>query len=495
MAPASRRARHAPRAEDVLLTRVILGGLILMPIVLGMPAFAPLMKAADAHGRNGQPRRASHLRRDFLALCSCGCTRAPPTLQPLQAVQGRAGVVAGRFLLLKIFDLSYRIQPMTRLRFGILAAIIATMPASLHATPQFARKYQVDCAYCHVAPPRLNARGLAFLANNYRFEGLRPLPSHSTVPMAVWNTYDVERRHTADLTKGFPSRIELISAGSIGATRAAYFIEWRALSQNIGGNRRLLNRSGRFEDLFVKLPLTPGGSLAMTAGQFRALNQVDVSQRLSLSEPLAFSSSLPSPDAARTSRLTGLRAFSPSGRQPALRLEHQPRAEGRATADGWYTGVTLPLTGELTIPLADAASFEFEASLKGVFAEAYRRNGMSTFGGHAFAGRDRRLGSLVATHDLTSRVALVGSVGRFWTPAAADTRFSVGGEYTVSRFLIGGLRVDHRTAPSVDPALLLYGNVHVPFGRAAFRQALRLQIEQRVQRRNHVTTIGLSHIF
>lgn len=384
---------------------------------------------------------------------------------------------------------------MRQRRLWTLAVILASVPASLSATPQFARKYQVDCAYCHVAPPRLNARGLAFLANNYRFDGLRPLPSHATAPVAVWNTFDVERRHTADLTKGFPSRVELISAGSIGDTRAAYFIEWRALSQNIGGNRRLLNRSGRFEDLFVKVPLTPGGSLAVTAGQFRALNQVDVSQRLSLSEPLAFSSSLPSPDAAGTPRLTSLRAFSPSGRQPALRFEYQPRAEGRTGADGWYTGVTLPLTGELTIPLADAATFEFESRLKGVFAEAYVRKGMSTFGGHAFTGRDRRLGSLVVTHDLTPRLSLVGAVGRFWTPAAADTRFSAGAEYTVSRFLIGGVRVDDRTAQNVEPALLLYGNVHVPFGPAAFRQALRLQVEQRVQQRNHVTTLGFSHIF
>lgn len=377
----------------------------------------------------------------------------------------------------------------------MIPVFVAMVSVDAEATPQFARKYQVDCTYCHVAPPRLNERGLAFLANNYRLEGMRPMPSHATVPVAVWNTFDVERRHTAGFTKGFPGRVELISAGRIGSAGAAYFIEWRALSQNIGGNRHLLDRSGRFEDLFVKLPLSRGGALAMTAGQFRALNQVDVSQRISLSEPLAFSSSLPSPDAARTSRLTGLRAFSPSGRQPAFRFEYQPRREGRGAADGWYAGVTLPLTGELTIPLADAASFELEARLKGVFVESYRRTGTTTFGGHAFAGRDRRLGSLVVTRDLTSRLAIVGAVGHFWTPAVADTRFSAGAEYTVSRFLIGGLRIDDRTAPNVDFALLLYGNVHVPFGPAAFRQALRVQVEQRVQRRSHVTTVALSHVF
>jgi hypothetical protein len=382
---------------------------------------------------------------------------------------------------------------MNRRRLLLSSIALGILSAELGATPQFARKYQVDCSYCHVAPPRLNAQGLAFLANGYRMDPVQPMPSHSTVPLAVWNTFDVERRHTADFTKGFPSRVELISAGPIGSRRAAYFIEWRALSQNIGGDRHLVNRSGRFEDLFVRVPIS--NAISVTAGQFRALSQIDVSQRLSLSEPLAFSSSLPAPEPARTSRLTGLRAFSPSGRQPAVRLELQRGSNSGSPADGWHTTVTLPLTGELTIPFTDAASFEFEAKPKGVFLESYRRRGTTTFGGHAFAGDDRRLGSLVASHDLTSRLALFGAVGRFWTPAAADTRFSVGAEYTLSRFLIGGARLDDRTAPNVDPAVFLYGNVHLPFGSAAWRQAMRLQVEQRMQRRNHITTIALSHIF
>lgn len=377
----------------------------------------------------------------------------------------------------------------------ILPAAIAALSATVEATPQFARQYRIDCSYCHVAPPRLNERGLAFLANNYSFEGIRPMPSHTTVPLMVWNTVDIERRHTANVTKAFLSRVEPISIGRIGSTRAAYFIEWRAVSQNVGGDKRLFNRSGRFEDLFIRFPITRGNSLMVTAGQFRALQQYDVSQRLSLSEPLAFSSGLPADAPARSSRLTGLRGFAPSNRQPGLRLDYQRPTKAGSAADGWYTSVTLPLTGEFTIPLANGASFEFENRLKGVFVESYARRGTSTFGGHVFTGRDRRLGSVVVTHDITPRLAVLGSVGRFWTPAAADTRWSVGSEFLFSRSLIGGVRFDDRTAPDTAAAVLLYGNVHVPFGPAKFRQALKFQIEQRVQRRNHITTVGLSHIF
>ena len=384
-----------------------------------------------------------------------------------------------------------RMLSIHRLGFWVVLASMAASPGLVEATPQFARIYRVDCAFCHSAPPRLNARGIRFVADGYRLEG-RDLST--TIPLAIWNTMDLEWRQSADLVKAFPGRVELISAGRIGSTRAAYFAEWRALSQSIGGNRRLLNRSGRFEDLFVRAPVTPGGALALTAGQFRALTQVDVSLRLSLSEPLVFSSSVPGRRSS-SSRLTSLRAFSAAGRQPGVRLEYQG---GRtpSTADGWVFAATLPLTGELTIPFTDAASFEFEGRPKGVFFEAFRRTGLTTIGGHAFVGNERRrLLTAVVTHDLGNRFALVAGLGTFHATGTRDTRFSVGGEVTVSRHVVGGLRVDHRTGQDRDPAVLLYGNGHLPFGPSWFRQALRLQVEHRIQPSNHATGFALSHIF
>jgi hypothetical protein len=375
--------------------------------------------------------------------------------------------------------------------FAFFVALLVLLGFSdASATPQLARHYRVDCSHCHVAPPRLNERGLAFLISGYDPRQIGD--TRRTVPLAVWNTFDLERRHSADLTKGFPGRVELISVGVIPRTRVAYFAEWRALSQGIGGNRRLLDRSGRFEDLFVRMPVSSGNTAAVTIGQFRALTQLDVSLRLSLSEPLAFSSSVPAAGGVGTARLRGLRAFSPSGRQPGVRLEYQ-RTSG-TSPDGWYSTVTLPLTGELTIPMTDAASFEFDARPKGVFGEAYRRWGMSSLGAHGFVGDERRIGSLVATHEVR-RLALAAAVGLFNAAGATDTRLSLGGEYTVHRSVILGARVDDRTAAAQRAALLVYGNVHVPFGPSRFRQALRLQIEQRVQRSNHITALALSHVF
>ena len=373
----------------------------------------------------------------------------------------------------------------------IVLGLSVLTPAASEATPQFARAYRVDCSYCHSAPPRLNVRGLRFLAAGYRLDGGA---RSATMPVAVWNTADLEWRHSTDLARGFPSRVELISAGPIGRSRATYFAEWRALSQSVGGNGRLLNRSGRFEDLFLRLPVTSGGALSITTGQFRTLTQVDVSQRLSLSEPLVFSSSVAGRRAS-DARLTSLRAFSASGRQPAVRAEYQ-WIGSHSPADGWFAAATLPLTGELTIPLADAASFEFEARPKGVFLEAFRRSGLTSAGGHAFIGdQRRRVITAVVTHGLGDRFAILAGVGAFHAAGVTDTRFSVGGEATISARVVGGVRIDHRTGQGRDPAVLLYGNGHLPFGRPAVRQAIRFQIEHRIQPASHVTGFAVSHVF
>jgi hypothetical protein len=378
-------------------------------------------------------------------------------------------------------------------RRGLLfCSIVAVIPSLLEATPQFARAYRVDCSYCHSLPPRLNTQGLSFLAAGYRLAENNA--RSATVPLAIWNTADLEWRHSADLTKGFPSRVEIISAGPIGARRAAYFAEWRALSQSIGGGGRLQNRSGRFEDLFLRSSLTSNGRLSVTAGQFRTMMQLDVSQRMSVSEPLAFSSTVPGRRTA-DARLTALRGFSASGRQPAVRLEYGV-TDDRSPADGWFAAATVPLTGELTIPFTDAASFEFEARPKGVFVEAFRRSGLTSFGGHAFIGDEqRRVATAVVTHDVGGRVAVLGGIGAFHAGGVTDARFSVGSELTLSEHVVGGVRVDHRTGQGRDPAVLLYGNGHLPFGPERFRQALRLQIEHRIQPASHATVFALSHVF
>lgn len=374
----------------------------------------------------------------------------------------------------------------------LLAAGAASV--SLHATPQFARRFQRDCGTCHLAPPILNARGEAFVANGYRLTGLAdPVPSHRTVPVSVWNTLDYERRYSSTTNRGFLGRVELISAGAIGRSGAAYFAEWRAVSQQIASGNTLLNRSGRFEDLFVTTPLGRTG-LSFTAGQFRGVSQVDVSRRLSIAEPLVFSGALPGVPGG-SARQTSLRAFSPSGRQPAVRLMWQRQAPDRP-ADGWFVGGSVLFPGELTIPLVDGASFEFENQPKGVLFESFRRSGIGSVGGHVFVGNNSRLLVMgVVAVPWGTRLIVTGAAGWETTNGVEDYRLSAQIEAFLHRAISVAGRVEDRSGSGRLTTGVVTLNAHVPFGPAAFRQAFRLQIEQRIQKGDHRTLAALSHVF
>jgi hypothetical protein len=378
-------------------------------------------------------------------------------------------------------------------RGGLVVLTMAALlgPVDAAATPQFAREFGVPCSACHSAPPVLNERGEDFVARGYRFEVDPALAgSMRTFPLAMWSTLDLERR--SDVTKGFPGRVELISGGRVGSTRASYFAELRLVSLQIGSGNALLNRSGRFEDLFVTMPV--GDSpLQVTVGQFRGLSQVDVSRRLSISEPLVFSAGLPGP-AAGSARLTGLRAFAPSGRQPAVRLTWVAPG-GARLADGWTTSVTLPLTGELTLPFTEAASFEFEARPKGVFVESFARRGLTTVGGHAFVGDDRLLLQQVNVLSPAADVLVTGAIGLERVAGESAGRYGVQAEWFATNRVALACRFEDRTGAGRRAAGVLTFNAHLPFGPPPFRQALRLQVEQRVPPGGRRTLLALSHVF
>lgn len=74
-----------------------------------------------------------------------------------------------------------------------LAALLAAPPLT-QAMPAFARQYNVSCAACHDAFPRLNAYGHAFVADNYRMPHWREtmakigddrLALPATLPLAI----------------------------------------------------------------------------------------------------------------------------------------------------------------------------------------------------------------------------------------------------------------------------------------------------------------------
>ena len=185
-----------------------------------------------------------------------------------------------------------------------LLAVLTAVPDA-GAIPYYARKYGTNCTQCHVLPPLLNEFGQRFIANGYRLPELERKTSEfpQATPISAWNTYRVEANQTGDWAKGYPNRVELITSDSV-TPWLSYFVEWRTLSYQTTSGGRLRNRSGRFEDMFVTFSAPK--NVSVSVGQFRMINQWDVSRRLTLSTPRTFGAGVSGEASAGSSRLTSL---------------------------------------------------------------------------------------------------------------------------------------------------------------------------------------------
>ncbi|MGH7510163.1 MAG: hypothetical protein ACREMZ_11945 [Gemmatimonadales bacterium] len=368
----------------------------------------------------------------------------------------------------------------------------STQPLSADEIPYFARKYRVACTQCHVAPPKLNAFGEAFVAAGYEMPSLR---ANRTWPFAVWVSGRSDSRppgSMSDDVRAYLNRVEIISGGQVVAPWLTYFVEWRPVSQEGRSDGSLLDRSGRFEDLFLT---ASQGALDLTAGQFRQVGQVDVSRRIGISEPLLLSASLPG-SGTGTSREIALRAFSPGGRSPSIRLglHRQTDRMGR-----WSTYLAVPFSGEFSIPLTSEArsqaSNELELNPKGILVESFLRSGLASIGAHVFydPDPDRYLVNAVTTGSHRD-LHWTGILGVARSGEVTRGRWSVEGEVIpekLSGFVGLGGRVEDQGGDAVEHAFIPYLNAHFP----GTRYTIRLTIERRLQRDRNATFIEIGTVF
>jgi hypothetical protein len=375
-----------------------------------------------------------------------------------------------------------------------LVVFVAVL-TNVQAIPYYARQTGLSCVDCHVAGPKLNRMGEDFLARGYRLAGDRVPSGLDSVPVSVWITGRYEERSEGDLSKFYVPRVELISGGPIGSLPLSYFVEWRVVSLDMRGDGSLRDRGGRFEDAFVDWQIDERHGLQV--GQFRSLNQYDVSLRLSVSEPVLFSAGLPG-DPTSNPRITSLRAFSSSGRSPGITYSLQS-IHGPAESDGLFHFVNVPFVGELSLPLSDEArreaSFELHGPPKGVFLETFYRRELNSIGAHAFLGDGRWLVTGVgrlhyADFHATGGVGMEDARGR-----SSRMRYSLEVEYlpTWYDWIRPGLgfRVEHISNAGRDPAYIPYLVLAGP----NTRHTVWLQVEGRVQGDNHGVLIDLSFIF
>ena len=361
------------------------------------------------------------------------------------------------------------------------------------AVPYFARKYGMSCVTCHVQVPKLNEYGEAFIARNYRLSFDEARPTTATVPFAVWISSRYEKQNSKNVEEAFLPKVELISGGPIKDTALSYFVEWRIVSRSIAAKDVLKDRGGRFEDIFINLSI---GSHTFTVGQYRALRQVDVSRRLSASEPALFSTKLAG-DETNNKRLQSLRAFSPSGRSPSISYQLHT-VSGDAPADGFFHAITIPFGGEISLPLSPEAkqnaSFELEGKPKGVFLESFYRKGLNSVGVHAFIDDDRWLLQGIGIVKVAD-VYITGGVGTDEVKNITHTRLSLEGEYitAISERIQSafGFRVEQVTNAGRDPAFTPYLLLTGPNTSYTFR----LTVRYRAQKDNSVFTVDVGTLF
>ncbi|PIR21525.1 MAG: hypothetical protein COV45_01905 [Deltaproteobacteria bacterium CG11_big_fil_rev_8_21_14_0_20_47_16] len=383
----------------------------------------------------------------------------------------------------------------------VFEGVTSLFVSEAYATPQYSRQTGLSCGGCHSVAPKLNQGGENFIARGYRMSpdlevkmGGQP-PS---VPLSAWVTGRHERQIAKEYDDTLLPKVELISGGSI-SPNLSYFAEWRPVSLSARKDGTHQDRGGRFEDLFINW-LSNSGRHSVRVGQFRPLNQLDVSRRLSVSEPTALSTSLPGTgDAHPDKRVQSLRSFSPSGRSPAVAYTFQSIA-GDSPSDGLSHTITLPVGGEFSLPLSPGArkdaSFEFEPKLKGVFLEtAYRYLGVNTLGVHTFIGNDRWLASALGTANYGGLYATalfgIDKVGN----APARQRVSAELEYLPriwSAFCPGvGFRFEHITNAKKEPAYIPYfvlSGINTVW-------AVQLQVEGRIQKDNDALIVDVSTLF
>jgi hypothetical protein len=373
-----------------------------------------------------------------------------------------------------------------------LALLASGVPARAEEIPYFARKYGVECRMCHAHPPQLNEYGEAFRQRGYRLPGRS---ARGTLPVAVWASARSDafpdEAAVRDGVRAYINKLELISGGEVGVPWLSYFVEWRPVSletQRRDGEVRLRDRSGRFEDLFLS---ASAGKLVLMVGQFRQIDQVDVSLRLGLSEPVSLSASLAG-GGEGSARQRSLRGFAPAGRSPSARLAWtQPLADGWA----WTTSAALPLSGELSLPLTrearTEASNEIEWRAKGVVLESFARRGLLTLGAHTFYEHSDRYLVQAVTAGRHSRFFWTAVGGMERQVSATRGRWSVEGALLPHYALALGGRVEDRAGDGAAAALL-------PFLRAQFpgtRYTVYLAVEQRIQRDRNATLVELGTVF
>lgn len=149
-----------------------------------------------------------------------------------------------------------------RLALAAVTVAMAAAAAPAQAIPAFARRYDVECHFCHQGYPKLNNIGLRFKERGFRLEHEDAFDANAwtrSVPVAMRAS---ARHDFSDETSGSTSMfLKPVSGGNLGERLAYWADTGFAINKNDFSHSKPDNAWLRFE-------IVKGGKLYAKAGRF-----------------------------------------------------------------------------------------------------------------------------------------------------------------------------------------------------------------------------------
>jgi hypothetical protein len=203
--------------------------------------------------------------------------------------------------------------------------------------------------------------------------------------------------------------------------------------------------------------------IVFSAGRISMVSQFDPELELSSASSVALA---PAAIGAET-------PFSPTGLATALRVVAST-GSAMPYGDGWKLAATVPFSNEHGDNGGAGRLDDLSDDPKGLFVEAYLRQGLDSYGVNAYFGRDgRNYQGLVLQRTLGS-FRLEGGAGQALTVDGTTTAYSLGIDWAPQPDRAAGLRVDRQADTTVFVPFVSY---LLDFDGTA----LRLFVESRLQ--------------
>jgi hypothetical protein len=257
------------------------------------------------------------------------------------------------------------------------------------AIPLYSRRYNTSCTTCHTVAPRLNKYGQAFQANYFNLPKAS-FTAQKAIPVSLFVIGGSEKVQGEKSVTQL-HEVELFASDSLALSnglRGGYFLQ--GFPVTTAGVR-----SGTLENVYAAVPVGGAkGEWGLVVGQTSPMKyQYAPINVLSDAKPVALENTI--------------NEFSLAEASPTVRLDYFSN-RGSESPDGNYYSIGVPFDGGLSF-----RGHSKWGKSKGIYAQAFQRQGAKSIGGIGYMKGNASLVSLVGTQFINEKWSanLIGSVG------------------------------------------------------------------------------------